>query len=136
MRFLSGVAILRPPRLMNENTSRNQVSCKKPARGPTSNGILAVFAVNRFRMSATKLSSAPSMMAKSQPSSSSASALRRSTTRALALGRMNAAVSGRQRVGDHEGFENLRNYIKQGAEFSKELVAALNERADLETNYR
>ena len=88
-------------------------------------------------MSATKLSSAPSMMAKSQPSSSSsASALRRSTTRALALGRMNAAVSGRQRVGDHEGFENLRNYIKQGAEFSKELVAALNERADLETNYR
>ena len=82
----------------------------------------------------------------SQPSSSSSasSALRRSTTRALALGRMNAnaAINGGLRGqrgyghGDHEGFENLRNYIKQGAEFSKELVAALNERADLETNYR
>jgi ferritin len=59
-------------------------------------------------------------------------ALRRSTTRALALSRMNSA---RQHVGDHEGFDHLRSYIKQGAEFSKELVAALNERADLETNY-
>ena len=53
----------------------------------------------------------------------------------------NAAINGGLRGqrgghGDHEGFENLRNYIKQGAEFSKELVAALNERADLETNYR
>ncbi len=59
-------------------------------------------------------------------------ALRRSTTRALALSRMN---SNRQHVGDHEGFENLRAYIKQGAEFSKELVTALSERAELETNY-
>ena len=92
------------------------------------------FAVNRFRMS-TKLSASTMKSRATQPSSS-ASALRRSTTRALALGRMNAAVNGRQRVGDHEGFENLRNYIKQGAEFYKELVAALNERADLETNYR
>ena len=97
--------------------------------------VSSVFAVNRFRMS-TKLS-ASSMKSKATQPSSSASALRRSTTRALALGRMNAAViNGRPRVGDHEGFENLRNYIKQGAEFSKELVAALNERADLETNYR
>ena len=105
--------------------------------------VSSVFAVNRFRMS-TKLSAssmksrATMQPASSSSSSSASSALRRSTTRALALGRMNAvnAVNGRGRVGDHEGFENLRNYIKQGAEFSKELVAALNERADLETNYR
>ena len=93
----------------------------------------------------SKLSTSSMKSRSSQPSSSSASsALRRSTTRALALGRMNAnaAINGGLRGqrghghGDHEGFENLRNYIKQGAEFSKELVAALNERADLETNYR
>lgn len=64
--------------------------------------------------------------------SASKPALRRSTTRALALSRMN---SNRQHVGDHEGFENLRTYIKQGAEFSKELVSALNERVELEANY-
>ena len=96
----------------------------------------------------SKLSTSSMKSRSSQPSTSSSSAssaLRRSTTRALALGRMNAnaAIHGGLRGqrgghghGDHEGFENLRNYIKQGAEFSKELVAALNERADLETNYR
>ena len=92
------------------------------------------------KLSASSIKSRATMQPASSSSSSSSasSALRRSTTRALALGRMNAvnAVNGRGRVGDHEGFENLRNYIKQGAEFSKELVAALNERADLETNYR
>ncbi|XP_041365245.1 nostrin-like isoform X2 [Gigantopelta aegis] len=35
----------------------------------------------------------------------------------------------------HDGFEELRKYIKQGNEFSKELAAIMHERSELETSY-
>ena len=48
----------------------------------------------------------------------------------LALHRMNS-----RNAHAHEGFEELRGFVKQGSEFSKELVATLQERADLEAAY-
>ncbi|XP_066964594.1 uncharacterized protein Nost isoform X8 [Macrobrachium rosenbergii] len=35
----------------------------------------------------------------------------------------------------HNGFDELRRYIKSGGEFCKELAAIMNERAELEANY-
>lgn len=35
----------------------------------------------------------------------------------------------------YDGFEELRKYIKHGSEFSKEVAAVLQERAELESNY-
>lgn len=40
----------------------------------------------------------------------------------------------RKRQG-HNGFDELRRYIKSGGEFCKELAAIMNERAELEANY-
>ncbi|XP_037795203.1 nostrin-like isoform X1 [Penaeus monodon] len=37
--------------------------------------------------------------------------------------------------GGHNGFDELRRYIKSGGEFCKELAAIMNERAELEANY-
>ena len=56
--------------------------------------------------------------------------LRKST---LALHRMNSKGAGNTR--GHEGFEDLRNFIKHGSEFTKDLVQTLNERAELEMSY-
>lgn len=55
--------------------------------------------------------------------------LRKST---LALHRMNSKGAGPR---GHEGFEDLRNFIKHGSEFTKDLVQTLSERAELEMSY-
>ena len=36
---------------------------------------------------------------------------------------------------NHEGFDDLRHFIKGGGEFSKELAATLADRAELEATY-
>ena len=36
---------------------------------------------------------------------------------------------------NHEGFDDLRQFIKAGGEFSKELASTLADRAELEANY-
>ena len=59
--------------------------------------------------------------------SSKPSPLRKSS---LALHRMNS-----RNLSSHEGFEELRTFVKQASEFSKELVSTLQERADLEAAY-
>eukprot|EP00094_Tigriopus_californicus_P008881 TCALIF_08562-PA protein Name:"Similar to NOSTRIN Nostrin (Homo sapiens)" AED:0.12 eAED:0.12 QI:0/0.75/0.6/0.8/1/1/5/200/639 len=58
--------------------------------------------------------------------SASKPSLRKSS---LALHRMNS------RPVIHDGFDDLKNYIKQGSEFTKDLVQTLNERAELEVAY-
>ena len=35
----------------------------------------------------------------------------------------------------HEGFDDLRHFIKAGGEFSKELASTLSDRAELEATY-
>ena len=35
----------------------------------------------------------------------------------------------------HEGFEELKTFVKTGADFCKDIVAILQERAELEANY-
>lgn len=41
----------------------------------------------------------------------------------------------RSNILGHNGFDELRRYIKSGGEFCKELAAIMNERAELEANY-
>ena len=66
--------------------------------------------------------------------------LRRSS---LALHRMNSSrkggglgmAGGNGGAAGHEGFEDLRQFVKQGGEFAKELSQTLAERAELESSY-
>eukprot|EP00095_Tigriopus_kingsejongensis_P000509 maker-scaffold367_size194084-snap-gene-0.48 protein:Tk00509 transcript:maker-scaffold367_size194084-snap-gene-0.48-mRNA-1 annotation:"hypothetical protein DAPPUDRAFT_301481" len=58
--------------------------------------------------------------------SASKPSLRKSS---LALHRMNSKPF------IHDGFDELKNYIKQGSEFTKDLVQTLSERAELEVAY-
>lgn len=56
----------------------------------------------------------------------------------LALHRINSMVNGNNETSqatNHEGFDDLRHFIKGGGEFSKELAATLADRAELEATY-
>jgi len=56
----------------------------------------------------------------------------------LALHRINSMVNGNNestQSTNHEGFDDLRQFIKAGGEFSKELASTLADRAELEANY-
>lgn len=46
-----------------------------------------------------------------------------------------ALASFKDKFWGHNGFDELRRYIKSGGEFCKELAAIMNERAELEANY-
>jgi hypothetical protein len=57
----------------------------------------------------------------------------------LALHRINSMVNGNHAENSqatfHEGFDDLRHFIKAGGEFNKELASTLSDRADLEATY-
>ena len=56
----------------------------------------------------------------------------------LALHRINSMVNGNNESTtstNHEGFDDLRHFIKGGGEFSKELASTLADRAELEATY-
>ena len=56
----------------------------------------------------------------------------------LALHRINSMVNGTNETSQstsHEGFDDLRHFIKAGGEFSKELASTLSDRAELEATY-
>ena len=57
----------------------------------------------------------------------------------LALHRINSMVNGNNdgstQSTNHEGFDDLRHFIKAGGEFNKELASTLADRAELEANY-
>ena len=56
----------------------------------------------------------------------------------LALHRINSMVNGNNestQSTNHEGFDDLRHFIKAGGEFSKELASTLADRAELEATY-
>ena len=56
----------------------------------------------------------------------------------LALHRINSMVNGTNETShstNHEGFDDLRHFIKAGGEFSKELATTLSDRAELEATY-
>ena len=56
----------------------------------------------------------------------------------LALHRINSMVNGNNETSqstNHDGFDDLRHFIKAGGEFSKELASTLADRAELEANY-
>ncbi len=55
----------------------------------------------------------------------------------LALHRINSMVNGNDpsNYTGHEGFDDLRAFIKAGGEFNKELVSTLADRAELEATY-
>lgn len=55
----------------------------------------------------------------------------------LALHRINSMVNGSETgyATNHEGFDDLRHFIKAGGEFSKELASTLADRAELEATY-
>ena len=55
----------------------------------------------------------------------------------LALHRINNMVNGNEMTSstNHDGFDDLRHFIKAGGEFSKELASTLSDRAELEATY-
>ena len=56
----------------------------------------------------------------------------------LALHRINSMVNGTNETShstNHDGFDDLRHFIKAGGEFSKELATTLSDRAELEATY-
>ena len=55
----------------------------------------------------------------------------------LALHRINNMVNGNEMTQstNHDGFDDLRHFIKAGGEFSKELASTLADRAELEATY-